>query len=336
MLAVSGRGSRIIIRSKTEGQPWVAGGERLVSSLVDACGAELVAVLLYGSRLTKTTPDAHSAYDMVLIVDGYRRFYAALKAAGHLHRSPFLMAAFSRVLTPSSISHRADPEDVAKCLVLDRAHFDRALSNRAKDHFCLGRMVQQIAILYTRDEQAEKDVQRALRTGHRTPLRWALPFLETPFTPRDFARGMVAISYAAEIRPETGNRASEVVDAQGEFFDQTFTPVLQEAAADGLLVEEGGSYRPRHSPSWWSKTRVRAYFMSSRIRSTARWLKHVYTYEGWAEYIVRKVERRIGVSVEITPAERRFPVLLLWPKVIRVLTSRPSRKGEVSGNSEDP
>ncbi len=310
-----------------------AGGDRLVRSLVDACGDQLVAALLYGSRLTKTSPDKHSAYDLVLVVEDYRRFYAGLKAAGHLHRSPWVMAALSRVLTPSSISHQPDEDTEAKCLVLERAHFDRALSNRAKDHFCLGRMVQQIAILYTRDERAASDVQRALEISHRTPLRWALPLLEAPFTVREFARGMVAISYAGEIRPEQGGRTSEVIDAQGEFFDRIYAPVLEEAVANGLLLEEGGSYRPRRAPSWWAKARIRMYFMSSRIRFTARWVKHVYTYEGWQEYIVRKVERRMGVKVEITPAERRFPVILLWPKVIRVLASRSPAQDDDSNHT---
>lgn len=304
-------------------------------SLLDACGGQLVAVLLYGSRLTKTSPDKHSPFDLVLVVEEYRRFYAGLKAAGHLHRSPWVMAVLNRVLTPNSISHEPDQDTAAKCLVLECAHFHRALSNRAKDHFCLGRMVQQIAVLYTRDERAASDVQHALETSHRTPLRWALPFLEAPFNAREFARGMVAVSYAGEIRPETGGRTSEVIDAQGEFFDRIYAPVLAEAAAGGLLVEEGGSYRPRRAPSWWAKARVRMYFMSSRVRSTARWVKHVYTFEGWQEYIVRKVERRMGVSVEITPAERRFPVILLWPKVVRVLASRPRTKNEDPNHTGD-
>ena len=307
----------------------------MVSSLVDACGDQLVAALLYGSRLTKTSPDQHSAYDLVLVVEDYQRFYSGLKGAGHLHRSPWMMAVLNRVLTPNSISHEPDQDTAAKCLVLERAHFERALSNRAKDHFCLGRMVQQIVILYTRDERAASDVEQALETSHRTPLRWALPFLEAPFTVREFARGMVAVSYAGEIRPEKGGRRSEVIDAQGEFFDRIYAPVLDEAVADGLLVEEGGYYRPRRAPSWWAKTRVRIYFTFSRIRSTARWVKHVYTFEGWQEYIIRKVERRMGVKVEITPAERRFPVILLWPKVIRVLASRPRAKVDASTHPED-
>ncbi|GMR12788.1 MAG: hypothetical protein BMS9Abin29_0981 [Gemmatimonadota bacterium] len=314
---------------------WAAEGDRLVGSLLEACRDQLVAVLLYGSRLTKTSPDKHSAFDLILVVEDYRRFYGGLKAAGHLHRSPWAMAVLNHVLTPNSISHQPDKDTAAKCLVLERAHFDRALSNRAKDHFCLGRMVQQVAILYTRDQRAASDVEHALETSHRTPLRWALPFLEAPFTAREFARGMVAVSYAGEIRPEKGGRTSEVIGAQGDFFDRIYTPVLDEAVANGLLVEEDGSYRPRRAPSWWARVRVRIYFMSSRIRSTMRWVKHVYTYEGWPEYIVRKVERRIGVSVEITPAERRFPVILLWPKVIRVLASRPRAKAEDTNRAGD-
>ncbi|MFV2007239.1 MAG: hypothetical protein ACC667_07320 [Longimicrobiales bacterium] len=311
------------------------GRNRLVGSLVDACGDQLVAVLLYGSRLTKTSPDEHSPFDLVLVVEDYRRFYAGLKAAGHLHRSPWVMAVLSHVLTPSSISHQPDQDTAAKCLVLEQAHFERALSNRAKDHFCLGRMVQQIAILYTRDERAASDVQHCLETSHRTPLRWALPLLEAPFTVREFTRGMVAVSYAGEIRPEKGGRTSEVIDAQGDFFEHIYAPVLDEAVAGGVLVEEGGSYRPSRAPSWWAKARIRMYFMFSRVRSTVRWVKHVYTYEGWQEYIIRKVERRIGVSVEITAAERRFPLILLWPKVIRVLALRPRAKAEDTDDSGD-
>jgi hypothetical protein len=43
------------------------------------------------------------------------------------------------------------------------------------------------------------------------------------------------------------------------------------------------------------------------------------TFNDWQTYIVRKVERRTGMSVELTPAERRWPLLLLWPKVFKVL-----------------
>ena len=42
------------------------------------------------------------------------------------------------------------------------------------------------------------------------------------------------------------------------------------------------------------------------------------TFDDWLDYIVRKVERRTGLNLELTPAERKLPIFLLWPKVVRV------------------
>ena len=35
--------------------------------------------------------------------------------------------------------------------------------------------------------------------------------------------------------------------------------------------------------------------------ATARWLKHVVTFDNWLDYIARKVQRRTGMRIEITP-----------------------------------
>ena len=59
---------------------------------------------------------------------------------------------------------------------------------------------------------------------------------------------------------------------------------------------------------------------------TSRWLKHVVTFDNWLPYIVRKVERRTGRKIELTAAERHAPILFLWPRVIRVLLTRPERE----------
>lgn len=302
--------------------PAVVGAASVVRSLTDACGDALVAALLYGSRLTRSSPGRHSAYDMLLVVDGQRKFYRRLKEAGHTRRSPLVMSLFGHVLSPNSVAHRLDQDTLAKCLVVTRRELRRAMSDRARDHFVLGRMVQQVAILHARDAEAEQELREALERGRRTPLRWALPFVEAPFTVREFARGMVAVSYRSEIRPEQNARPHEVVAAQAEFFDRTYAPILEEAVREGLLTESEEGFRPLRAPSWWLVQRLKLYFFSSRVRSTARWVKHVYTFEGWQEYIVRKVERRLGVSVQLTPMERRFPVIFLWPKAVRVLTSK--------------
>jgi hypothetical protein len=60
-------------------------------------------------------------------------------------------------------------------------------------------------------------------------------------------------------------------------------------------------------------------------RATLRWAKYVALYDDWLEYVVRKVERRSGVALELTGRERRWPLVFLWPKLVRFL-ARPRRR----------
>ncbi|HEX6739937.1 MAG TPA: hypothetical protein VF310_16785, partial [Vicinamibacteria bacterium] len=67
------------------------------------------------------------------------------------------------------------------------------------------------------------------------------------------------------------------------------------------------------------------YFRWSLVRATVRWLKHVVTVEGWLEFIVRKAQRHSGQEIELTPRERRWPLLFLWPRVLRYLRHKDRR-----------
>ncbi len=67
------------------------------------------------------------------------------------------------------------------------------------------------------------------------------------------------------------------------------------------------------------RLRLRAYFGRSLVRATVRWAKHIVTFEGWLDYILRKVRRHEGTEVELSPRERRLPLLFLWPRLFRYL-----------------
>jgi hypothetical protein len=139
-------------------------------------------------------------------------------------------------------------------------------------------------------------------------------------------RTMMAVSYKGELRPEAANRSEVIFESQRRHFESRFGPVLERAASGGTLERTEGGYRfaPGGRP-----TRVafgRGYFLRSKVRVTARWLKHVVTFDRWLPYIVRKVERRTGTTIELTRLERRWPLIFLWPRVIRVLRHRPDRE----------
>jgi hypothetical protein len=64
---------------------------------------------------------------------------------------------------------------------------------------------------------------------------------------------------------------------------------------------------------------LRLYFAWSLVRATLRWAKHVVTFEGWLDYIVRKARRHGGGEIELSSRERRLPLVFLWPRLIRYL-----------------
>lgn len=308
----------------------------LAAGLRAAGGQGLVAVVAYGSHVISAAPGRHSAYDLVVVVEGYTDFYSTLRASGHSRRNATWLALVSRVLPPTVIAFRpaAPNGPLAKCAVVSRAHFARELGRRRRDHFCLGRMMQQVSVVYTRDEKAAAWVAARVAGGRNLVPDWTLPFLDAPFSVDAFCRCMLEVSYAGEIRPEQGSRVSAVYEAQREFLRDTYRPVLDARVASGVLEASDGRYLPVVHPSRLARLRWNAYFAASKARATIRWLKHMMTFDNWSSYVVRKVERRTGMTVEITPMERRLPFPLLLPKVLRVLRARddPERIRKVAGS----
>lgn len=305
----------------------------VADALFDVTGESVSAILLFGSRLVGTSPDPHSAHDLVVVVDDYYAFYESLAHAGHHRRSPRVLAGLARVLPPNVVAFFPSGREgaVAKCMILSEEHFLSALSPEATDHFVKGRMVQRVAILQTRNEEVRRRVEEGLSLARRDVLRWAGPFVEEPFTAEALSRRMLEVSYGGEIRPEAGDRVGEVLEAQRAFLVRTFQGVLERAESEGHVEPVGGGWRLDPSPGRWDRARLRAYFLRSKVRSTLRWFKHVVTFDDWLTYIQRKVERRTGMRVEISALERKYPLIFLWPKVVRVLAARPEESPDGDG-----
>ncbi len=309
--------------------------ERLVSRLRESSGDLLAAVLAYGSRLVSTNPDRHSAHDLVVVVDDYKEFYRTFADGGYTARSATVLTLASRVLAPTVVAFWPSPPDgpLAKCLVLSRADFERELGPRRLDHFCLGRVAHHISVAHARNPETAAWVEGLVADAREMVLDWTLPFLEGSFSVDDFCRRMIEVSYAGEIRPERKGRAGAVYEAQRETLCGIYAPILEAKADAGALERRGDRYRAARAPSPGARLRLNAYFGVSKARATTRWLKHMLTFERWLPYIVRKVERRTGMTVEATPLERRFPFPLLLPKVVRVLRARDAQLEGAGGGS---
>jgi len=300
----------------------------LAEGLVEAGGGSVRAVILYGSHLLNASPGSFSAYDFVVLVDDYSRFYREMKGAHELHRPTWIMSALSKILAPNVIAFTPDDgrHGIAKCLIVRKDHFERALGPEPSDHFLLGRMVQKVALVWAASPEDEAWVETRLDGARSRVLDWVGPYLERSFDAEAVGRRLLEVCYGAELRPEASNRSEAVFEAQRDHFRDRLAPALEQGAASGLLERDGKAFRFRTPPPPAARRRWRRHFLVSKVRSTTRWFKHIVTFDNWLPYIARKVERRTGIPVELTPWERRAPLIFLWPRVIRVLRGRPERE----------
>ncbi|GMV07040.1 MAG: hypothetical protein AMXMBFR53_33150 [Gemmatimonadota bacterium] len=307
----------------------LATAERLAAALAAASEGSVRAVLLYGSHLLGATPGRESALDFVVVVSGYRAFYEALHRAGESHRPVWLMAGLSRVLPPNVIAYTPDEgaAGLAKCLVVTREHLLDAVGPRPRDHFLLGRLVQRMALVWSASEEERGWAEARLVEARAGVLAWVGPFLDEPFDAESLGRRLLEVCYRGEVRPEARDRSDVIFEAQRGHFRERLAPVLEAAAREGRLVATGGGYRFATPPGPRARRRWMGHFRRSKVRATLRWFKHIATFENWLPYVHRKAERRLGISIELTRLERRWPVIFLWPRAIRLLLRRPDREG---------
>ncbi len=301
---------------------------RLAAHVARAFGRAAGAVGPNGSHAHRADARPESAHDFFVVVAGYRDAYRAAAAAGAAYR-PGVAAALNRVLPPNVVAVSdagAAPPLHAKCAVLSLADFRRACSPRARDHFVRGRLFQQAQLAWARDAAARAAVVEAVVEARAGSFAWGRPLLPPRFDAEGYCRALLAASFAAEIRPEGGDRVAALVEAQRATLVPVYGALLGALAASGVLADVGGgAYADPRPPGPAAARRRAAYFRRSKRRATARWVKYVALYDDWLDYALQKVARRSGAAVELTPRERRWPLIFLWPKAIRYLRSRPQK-----------
>jgi hypothetical protein len=296
------------------------------AALVEIGDGAVESVIFFGSRKSGAGFDANSAHDLFVITRSYPGFYSALRRAGRLRRQAWLLAWLNRWLPPNQLRLRLGSGSTAitaKCAVIGLEAFLRDTGAGRRDHFCLGRMFQPVEVVGALDPASQARAVEAITSAHRLTYRWVRPWLPEVFDADEFYRILLRVSLAGEIRPESSRRAEALWQAQAAHRRGIYPLLLRELAGAGELEEVGdGRYRCRHAAGFRERLRLRLYFHWSRVRATLRWGKHVVTFDDWLDYIVRKAQRHTGRPIELSPAERRHPLVLLWPRLLRYLRDK--------------
>jgi hypothetical protein len=302
-----------------------------VRRLAGAAGGALVGLVFFGSRRTGAAlANVFSAYDLFVVVEGYRAFYDSLRRAGLTGKRPGVLAVVSGWLPPTQCSLRFEAEGIhVKASVIRHDTWRRETSARRRDHFCVGRLCQPTRILHFRDEDARGHLLEGLVSSHRETWQWSRPWLPPSFDADAYGRSGLRTSMRWEVRPEPAGRAEALWEAQRDLQIPVFEALLRELAERGEVSPASGplgTFAPTRPVGRAERVRLEHYFRRSMVRATSRWLKHTVTFEGWLDYIVRKASRHTGEAIEITDRERRWPWVFLWGRLFRYLRDR-NRKG---------
>ncbi len=328
-----GDGLRDILRAQALPSPGHAAATALAARLAEAGGRSVLAILFFGSHKSGAGPTPESAYDFFLVVSEYAEFYRALFRAGLGFGNPVLASFLNVFLPPNLIFAAFEAEGVrrpVKAAVLSIRAFERETSGARRDHFLTARLFQSAEIVYFRNGRIRDLVLDALTGVARKTTAWGRPDLPESFSLEDYLRTLFRISLSAEIKPEGVERGESLYFARKHDLDRVYERVLTEAAGRGDVRLLGpGRYGFSTPATAGERRRWRFFFVRSKIRATARWPKYRWTFSGWRDYIVRKVERRGEPELLAFLEEKKRPMILLWPRLYRSLRLR--RKKETGG-----
>ena len=136
-----------------------------------------------------------------------------------------------------------------------------------------------------------------------------------------------------ELRQLTGDAPRDRPEKRARLFDaapdyyEDITCIAMSALGSSVEIvkgDDGISYRVR-IPAWercLSRLTWRLRFIQGKLLSALRLIKAMATFEGGVNYILWKIERHSGVTVDIEPRLRRRPLLAMW-----VLSWRLYRRG---------
>jgi hypothetical protein len=257
-------------------------------------GASVSAVLFYGSCRRVDQPDG--LYDLYVVLDHYR----------DLPRIEGVLAA----LLPPNVYYLEATTDSgtrrAKCTVLSRADFSRGVE-RWFHSYLWGRFCQPVSMAYARDAHARGEILGCLARAAAKFIDETLCLQRDTFDTRSLWVVGLRTSYQTELRSEGPDRAAELFSAHCDYYREvTAAAGLPAAGPDRWQASLTSGQRSSGLRRW----RIRS--VTGKLQALARILKAWITFDGGFDYIIWKLERHSGRSIEVPERVRRHPGLHMW------------------------
>jgi hypothetical protein len=274
-----------------------------VAAVADAArarhGPGIVAVLLYGSCL-READDRGKIIDLFLIADRYAEVH------------PGRWMRWLNALLPPNVYYIEAPLKGrvarAKYALITLAQFEKLVSPQAFHPYFWARFAQPTIVVWARDEATRERLQAALAEAATTLIHETLPLVAPHSGAEELWTRAFAETYRTELRAERPDRAAQLYRSFAERYRRVGDAILSELPAGYI---EAASQQRTRAVRRWRRRRVLGKFLS-----VLRLVKNSLTFEDGAAYLAWKIQRHSGVPVDLTPWQRRHPILassvLFW------------------------
>ncbi|MCR0981092.1 hypothetical protein [Roseomonas populi] len=278
-----------------EPNPAMRAARCIADDILAGHGEAVEAVIFYGS--CRRSGDATGLLDLYVLTTSDRAF-----------NGPGAAAFFNAALPPNVLHWRLDGPDGplrAKVAVMTLHAFEGRMRPDATDTTLWARFCQPATLVHARDTEARRRVEAAVARAVEIAVTWALRLGAPTEPPAALWRHLFAKTYGAELRAERGNRPESIVATAPAWFDAILPAAL--ARLPARPAADGGRAWARR----WARRRA-----AGKALNVARLVKAAFTFNGGPDYLADKVARHSGVAFELTPWQRRHPILaaplLLW------------------------
>lgn len=307
-----------IAREHEEGAP-----SRAATVLSDAIRANhagaVVGILFYGSCLRRGVEEG--VHDFYVLVDSYRAAY------------PGLRLRFLNWLLPPNVfyleAHDAGRVYRAKYAVISVEDFARTTAPRSLHPYVWARFAQPSLLVWAREPQSRSQIYAWLGQSCITMVQCLSVFMPAHGPRQRYSLAALwhealRRTYSAELRGEQPETIRQLYEVDARRYDEIARLALRVLASEGVLdsVEERGGAVETHRRQFaisWGRWRWHLARPIAKSLAFIRLLKSAMTFGDWLPYILWKVERHSGQKVEVTDRQRKHPILLGLPVLVRLV-----------------
>jgi hypothetical protein len=281
---------------------------RLTAAITTRHGGAVDAVLLYGSYLRGKRD---TLLDFYVLLDDL----GAALPRGH---------ATGNRLLPPNVYYLALPAEAgrpavrAKYATMTTAQFAAAMDDF--HGYFWSRFTQPAGLVTARDGAVEGRIVVAVCHAVDTFLRKTVPLLDAPITSEALWQRGFALTYASELRSESGDGVGSLYRQDPGRFDRMLDAYAHQPGAAVTPAPSSGGYRPAsglagrgRARAGWALRRV-----LGKVLSVLRLVKAAGTFDDPLDYLLWKIERHSGIYIQPTERARRHPLIFAWPLLWRL------------------